>query len=65
MIQLHVTLGLEGDALRLHFTDGKIVLLMRIQEEELGINPIEQIPALIKSKAEQMEWSLANLKEKE
>lgn len=62
MIQLHVSMSIGEDALRLHFNDSKISLTMRIQSKELELNSIEQIPGLLKAKAEQMEWSLADLK---
>jgi hypothetical protein len=58
-------MGIGEDALRLHFNDSKISLTLRIQNHELQLNSIEQIPGLLKAKAEQMEWSLTNLKEKE
>ncbi len=62
MIELHVSMGIGEDALRLHFNDSKISLTLRIQNNELQLNSIEQIPGLLKAKAEQMELSLQDLK---
>jgi hypothetical protein len=58
-------MGIGEDALRLHFNDGKISLTLRIQKHELQLNSIEQVPGLLKVKAEQMEWSLQDLKKRE
>lgn len=61
MIQLHVSMGIEDDALRLHFSDHRIYLTMRIQNEELALNSIQQLPGLLKAKADQMQLTLDNL----
>lgn len=65
MIQLHVSMGIGEDALRLHFNDSKISLTLRILNDELELNSVEQIPGLLKAKADQMEWSLLDLKSRE